>query len=256
MSKNDNAFALLERFSRIVDENVALMRKRDPSIARQLEAASALPSISEKKRGTIGRFGSSINIGMGLTAVLCSGWSAPETWGNWSDGDRASLRLSIPPNCAFPIYVSLEVNAYLNKSGNQRISIRVGSRKAGSFSFDQSVSTRSIVLKLRASDVRESYIEVVLHVHSPISQIELGRSKDARRLGVALTTIRTESVASLQREFSTAWVFPFRGIRALGDRLTGGGLRALGNRFTGGGIRALLKRIAEKSHVFVSEPKS
>jgi hypothetical protein len=58
MLKNDNAPALLERFSRIVDQNIALMRERDRAIARQLEAASALPSISEKKRPAIGRFGS------------------------------------------------------------------------------------------------------------------------------------------------------------------------------------------------------
>jgi hypothetical protein len=106
MSKNDNAFALLERFSRSVDQNVALMRERDPAIARQLETASALPSIPRKKR-------------------------------------------------------------------------------------------------------------------------------------------RAESVLALQSESSTASVSPFRSIRIIGDRLTGGGLRALGNRLTGGGIRAMGKRIAK-----------
>jgi hypothetical protein len=253
MSKNDNAFVTLERFSQIVEQKVALMRERDPAVAMQLKIASAPPPISGENKSVVGRFGSSVNIGMGLTAELSSGWNISETWGSWSEGDRASLRLLLPTDCAFPIDIFLTLNAYLNESGKQRISVSVGARKVGSFSFYESKSTRSLVLKLRGSDVSEGYVEILFRVHYPISPIEQGRSKDTRRLGIGLISIGTKPVTVPQPDLFSTCTFPFRSFRTMGDRLTGGGLRALGNRLTGGGIRAIGKRITESWHVFIHD---
>jgi hypothetical protein len=275
MSKNDNAFVVLERFSQIVEQKVALMRERDPAVAMQLKIGSAPPPILLKigsapppillkigsapppilgeNKSAVGRFGSSVNIGMGLTAVLSSGWNASEAWGSWSEGDRASLRLSIPPDCAFPIDVFLTLIAYLNESGEQRISISVGSRRVRSFSFRESKSTRSIVLTLRGSDVSEGYVDLLLRVHYPISPIKQGRSKDVRRLGIGLISIGTKPVTVPQPD--SVSIRRFRSFRAIGDRLTGGGLQALGNRLTGDGIRAMGRRITERWHVFIRDWK-
>jgi hypothetical protein len=251
MSKNDNAFFMLERLSRTVEQKVALMRERDPEVARQLKIASAPPPISGENQSAVGRFGLSVNIGMGLTAVLCSGWNTSEEWGSWSEGDEASLRLSIPPDCAFPIDVFLALNAYLSDIGKQRISISVGSRKVRSFSFYESTSTRSIVLKLRRSDVSEGYVEILFRVHYPVSPIEQCRSKGARRLGIRLISIGTKPVTVPPADSLS--IRRSRRFRAIGDRLTGGGLRALGNRLTGGGIRAMGKSISERCRVFIRE---
>jgi hypothetical protein len=69
MSENHNALALLEQFSRLVDQNVALMRERNPAIANRLETASALPAIPRKKKGAITLFGA--------TAVRKTIWALP-----------------------------------------------------------------------------------------------------------------------------------------------------------------------------------
>jgi hypothetical protein len=251
MSKNDHTLVMLERFSRIVEQKVALMREREPAVASQLKMAAAPLPISGENQSAVGRFGSSVNIGMGLTAVLCSGWNTSEAWGSWTEGDEASLRLSIPPACAFPIDVFLILNAYLNDIGKQRISISVGSRKVRSFSFNESKSTRSIVLKLHRSDVSEGYVEILLRVHYPVSPIEQGRSMDARRLGIGLISIGTKPVTVPPPD--SLFIRRSRSFRAIGDRLTGGGLQALGNRLTGGGMRAMGRKISERCRVFIRD---
>jgi hypothetical protein len=241
--ENDLLSAALERFSQLVEQKVALVRDRNPELANQLLMATAPPRVSAQTSSLGFQSGSGLPIGLGLTAALESGWSRPEAWGVWTDSKRASIKLWIPADCPLPIYVSLQVQAYLDQRESQGVTIKVGGRRIRSFSFNIIQLTRSMLVKVKSSDVANHQAEIVLVVRNPISPAELARSGDVRKLGVGLRGIRAT------REY-----LPGR-LREVLNRMTGGGVRAVGKRFVAGAVqRAMLQPTLRKLGRKILEP--
>lgn len=116
--------------------------------------------------------------------ILKSGWSTPEAWGVWSDG-RVS-KFSLPCNSAQFYFnqAKIDIELHLQPFGNQTISIDHN----GLIVYEGSINEPSIVnFTADVGRCRKNRIDFSVNIFNPKSPLELGQSKDARKLGVGLT---------------------------------------------------------------------
>ncbi|GEM_PF-6286536 len=138
-----------------------------------------------------------------------SGFSEPEAWGRWTDGERAELAFKIPEQCRNKnVSLSMDMLAFVHPNKPTcKIAIEVNQRTV----LEQEITqfNSKVLLSLTAAETANEWIDVGIKVYDPRSPKELGISEDTRRLGVGIQSI---SIAEAQKEFSAmrdARVFRF-----------------------------------------------
>jgi len=116
--------------------------------------------------------------------ILRSGWSTPEAWGVWSNGNVS--KISLPCNASQFYYRQSKINIslHLQPFGNQNISIF----RNGLMAYEGSLSDFKIInFSADVEGCRNSTIDISINISNPKSPFELGQSPDARKLGLGLT---------------------------------------------------------------------
>lgn len=136
-----------------------------------------------------------------LDGSLVSGWSVPEPWGVWSDGEHVAIEFSVRENASSTdrsqdLEISLLMSGFLPQGHPRR---EVGIRVNG-------LGYPDLVLgpgdgpdvryrlwlpgeRLRAAGGR---VRIDLHVRNPVSPRQAGISSDDRQLGIGLLEIALE----------------------------------------------------------------
>ncbi|MGJ7511775.1 hypothetical protein [Variovorax sp. GT1P44] len=155
--------------------------------------------------------------GSSATAWLGEGWSSPEPWGVWSDGERASIVVLIETQVDASVGAEIllvghpfmpthgeppELLVGLNGGPARRPLVR---KTAGADGGEVTLS-----LPLPAASGRR-VLELNLHVRNPISPSDAGMSGDARRLGFGLHRLRLE-MRAVRRSPRTAERSPCRAV--------------------------------------------
>jgi hypothetical protein len=124
---------------------------------------------------------------LGRSPYIGWGWSNPEAWGTWSDGEKARIAMLLPEDKNIQS-LSLEVitlvspthpyqNIEILVNGIKQQDIRLSSKKIQKITIHAS--------KLHPND---GYLLVEFHFPDRISPKELGQGADERKLGIGLVS--------------------------------------------------------------------
>lgn len=121
-------------------------------------------------------------------AMLGNGWSQPEEWGTWTDGERAEASLRLPDGLQGGVNLSLDIQAYVPPGHDpQRVQVRAGDALVGEWVVG---APTTIELSVPGSSVVDSSVALTLELPDAIAPADAGVSTDPRRLGVGLRSIR------------------------------------------------------------------
>ncbi|EWY36018.1 hypothetical protein N825_31850 [Skermanella stibiiresistens SB22] len=128
------------------------------------------------------------------TLFVGQGWSAQEDWGTWTDGDAASLRLSLaaPANPGHShARLRLDVSAFgAGTHPSQTAKVMVNGETVGEFTVDAAGGWRSISLEIPMGLIaRRHPVKISFALPDAISPFELGVSSDKRKLGLGLRAL-------------------------------------------------------------------
>lgn len=139
--------------------------------------------------------GESVDFGSDGTAApyMVGGWSQPEPWGTWTDGDRAVLRLPLAQVPRGAVDIALEANAFLGPGHPElRVSMSCGQTVVAEWviaASDVATYSASIPERLTAD---QGVLTLSLNIENPKSPRELGESSDDRRLGLGVRRLRLD----------------------------------------------------------------
>ena len=129
------------------------------------------------------------------TRFCSSGWSAPESWGTWSDGPRAVLALdleTVPSR-------DLAVHVFCRGVGSPdhpppAISIGMDGRQLARWEFSSIDSFMWKSATLPASAFHRPNFELVFDIDQPLSPSSWDAG-DGRQLGIGLSTLKLSAAA-------------------------------------------------------------
>lgn len=123
------------------------------------------------------------NAGSIWTQFLIWGWSDPESWGTWSDGNDSKMILTIPSNAKT---LDLTFRALVNASHKlQPVEVFVDKRSEGVHYFDRAEGN-SLLLKLNDSQRKKQTISIYFKYQMPIKPSSASQSEDQRSLAIGL----------------------------------------------------------------------
>lgn len=133
----------------------------------------------------------SVAAGQPGTALLGSGWSAPEDWGVWSDGPLATLVLRLrPPET--PIALTLRAYALpRRKSPTRTVAVLVGGAVVQTWTMGPEQAWFTAALPPPATPAQAALV-VQLRIEDAQSPSQMRVGEDPRRLGVALRSVRLD----------------------------------------------------------------
>jgi hypothetical protein len=126
-------------------------------------------------------------------AALGDGWGLPEPWGVWSIGPDAVLVLRIPSQLADqPLRLTLWAQRFPSRSGDARVDVRVNGAAAGGWNVG---TTEAVPLQVTLPPQPEldAAVLVQFHIVDPTSPRDIGKSNDARTLGLGVHAFRIET---------------------------------------------------------------
>ncbi len=123
------------------------------------------------------------------TRQLVKGWSTPEAWGTWSDGQDAQLLLRVAPGSHALVIEALAFAMPPNLS--QRVIVSINGVEALSTRLTQ-VQGNRLEIPLSAAQIAEEYLNVQLHLPDAVSPKKLGFNDDARVMGLGLQTLTVQ----------------------------------------------------------------
>ena len=132
----------------------------------------------------------------GASFALLDGWSAPESWGVWTEGEAASLVIVLPRTKPPALTLVFDAVVNLASAGHQAIGVSVNGRELAHW------------------DVHESEVELATSIPAdipgPDGTLRIGftiahpdhlpNSRDPRRLGLGLQKIEIRPSTSRERE--------------------------------------------------------
>jgi len=156
------------------------------SFARQTEEQLGLDAYDlDYQLGTVVRFQEGAE---GLKHLI-DGWSYPEPWGIWSEGQRASMafKLQQAPRRS----LQMRVCAAGFCSGNHEIKavVEINGQRLARWHFSAGKKDVWRKVSVPIALTRAPYLEVVLHIDRPTSPLKLGLSNDTRELGLAMSML-------------------------------------------------------------------
>lgn len=120
--------------------------------------------------------------------LLGAGWSQPEAWGVWSDGQLATLYIPKPSQA--PKNLLLDLRAFISQAiPSQEIAIFLDEKFIAEYSLDKGEGNL-ISIKLPIS--RQNFYKVSFKLQNPARPFDLGLSKDKRILGIGLISAKFE----------------------------------------------------------------
>ena len=116
---------------------------------------------------------------------VSQGWSYPEDWGIWSDGETAKLFIALPPK-KNPRILSLKLRAFTNQNHpNQIINIRVNNQQLKSI-FLVRPDQNQIDIPISVNDLLKGSLDIEFHFQNPVKPADFGGGDDTRRLAIGL----------------------------------------------------------------------
>jgi hypothetical protein len=123
---------------------------------------------------------------------LGEGWSTPESWGTWSDGEKASLEMQIDSRYPNGLTLSLDSSTLLSASHQSlRVDVLANEIKVGviNYSLADNRRIRSFAIPPQALETNPGTLQIVFAIHGAVSPKSLGLSNDPRQLGIGLVSI-------------------------------------------------------------------
>ena len=129
---------------------------------------------------------------------VVSGWHAPEDWGTWTSGERASLRIPFETAPRRPLRLEAALKGFVNEK-NPRVRVRVhaGGDQIAEWILD-SADPRRCQAAIPAEKLSEDECEIAFEILDAASPAELGISVDARRLGVGMESLEFQWADELE----------------------------------------------------------
>ena len=122
---------------------------------------------------------------------MIKGWSFGEIDRTWTDGNEALLSFNIKNLKKSGIIFKIYASAYLkNISQLQKVDVVVNNKYISSLTFDNKLKWYEVFIP--SESVEGKILNINLKISNPISPSELKRSKDTRKLGIAVRKIVIE----------------------------------------------------------------
>lgn len=116
---------------------------------------------------------------------LRKGWSGRESWGRWTDGPVAELRLPMDKFSTDGNY-TLTLTCGLFQPDKQTVIVSLNGVPIGK--IGPNPSKRDVRLPFDGKLLRQQNL-IVFHIEKPVSPKELGHSDDPRKLGLGALTL-------------------------------------------------------------------
>ncbi len=129
-------------------------------------------------------------------AKLASGWSTPEPWGTWSEGDSAELRLDLVPGDADLQFI-LTGSAFVSPGHpRQRVRVLLNDTPLGLITYSEGADNQARRIRVPHALAATVGAGARLRFEFPdaTSPAALGQSIDARRLAFGIASLRVEDV--------------------------------------------------------------
>ncbi len=131
---------------------------------------------------------------------LLSGFSCSESWGVWTDSEKAVMTVSMPKHSPNGFVLNVFGRGYAPREGDiQEIEFFVMDEMAGTIRCCHSEGEdfmKSVRLSVPENAVKNGSVEVLIHIRHPLSPLEAGVSGDTRRIGFALHGISARELNS------------------------------------------------------------
>ena len=127
---------------------------------------------------------------------LIRGWSNPEKWGTWTDGDTASVVLTPAYRPKYDFELLIKGQAFLAYNHpSQEIDVFVNGHHVASLKYDLKSNSGVRVVKIPKNLVaaENNHLLIGLNLKNPKSPAELGVSDDRRRLGLGLVSLELKT---------------------------------------------------------------
>lgn len=124
------------------------------------------------------------------TQFLGIGWSQPEPWGTWSEGNDASILLMLDREPGSDAILELNGNGFVSANWpEQEIDVSVNGTRVGelTYTLQNSNASRSIHVPREPLLGRRGLVEIQFRFNNPVSPARLGLSPDSRNLALGLT---------------------------------------------------------------------
>jgi len=147
------------------------------------------PLLNERIEFSVNGVGRAYLLDLGRSPYIGWGWSNPEAWGTWSDGEKARIAMLVPEGKNIHS-LTLDVVAYINPTHpSQNIEIFVNGVKQDNVLLS-SAGIQKINISIPKLHPKDGYIAIEFHFPDRISPKELGQGDDARKLGMAIVGAR------------------------------------------------------------------
>jgi hypothetical protein len=165
-----------------LNDTYGLSQSKDKSCGR-----FALPEIFELEIPSNIDFSSK---GNGAPALV-TGWSTPEPWGVWSDGNESILRFKVKQVISSDLLLTLYGSPFDLPTGDQKVEVlvngelllKMGKQEKSSKGYYRIILPRELIAKY------DNRVELLIKISNPKSPMELGISNDPRKLGFGLVSI-------------------------------------------------------------------
>lgn len=124
------------------------------------------------------------------------GWSWPEKWGTWSDGDAALVLLFLPDAPKDDVELLIDGHAFLaDKHQFQEVDVTVNKHPVATLKYDRQFNGGVRLVKIPKLLVSEKNGQLVikLNFRNPKSPADLGISADTRRLGLGVVSLQLKT---------------------------------------------------------------
>jgi hypothetical protein len=129
--------------------------------------------------------------------VLGSGWSTPEPWGVWSDGELSTVFLLPSGEQGRDLKMTFNARAFLTPTHDKLdVKVSVNGHQVGVLTYGagtQSDGTQSVVIPYSVAQAKDGALVVVLNYVDAISPTALGLSSDTRKLGIGISSLKVDS---------------------------------------------------------------
>jgi len=131
-------------------------------------------------------------------ARLVSGWSNPEPWGTWSEGDAAELRIDMDPG-AGDLALILAGNPFVSAAHpRQRVRVLLGGTLLAQLDYANGSDNaeRRIAVPRALAAAAGGHARLRFEFEDASSPAAIGQSADPRRLGLGIVSLRVEDAAA------------------------------------------------------------
>jgi hypothetical protein len=129
------------------------------------------------------------------TKSLISGWSTPESWGTWSDGNNATIGIVLPQLKKTEITLKINGSAHIPmKSEILEVKYFVNGKKVQDKNFVKENISSETILKFPSTLVdKDSVVLLEFRIKNATSPKNDGISQDPRKIGFGISSLEVEN---------------------------------------------------------------